>query len=129
MPDESTYGFSKPDAEDLLQLIGNVTRESRDGSPRGAEYVRYGRTAAAIASGASGSINFMHYFGAPTGWAVSTDTFTGEAHPVALPNAVPVACFYVNGVWWCHEICETVGGGGGGGGGPSAFSLFSGLGI
>jgi len=33
--DEKTYGFSKPDATELVQLIGNVDREYVEGKVRG----------------------------------------------------------------------------------------------
>lgn len=35
--DENTYGFSKPDASELVQLIGNVDREYLEGRVRGGE--------------------------------------------------------------------------------------------
>ena len=55
MADESTYGFSKPDAFELIQLIGNVDKEFPEFRPRGRGQsnatIEYKITSLRVASG------------------------------------------------------------------------------
>ena len=102
--DESTYGFNKADAEDILSGIGNRDQEYFGRIPRDTSTILLGRTGSGgISLGSASTVTI--YDESSGGWTLGSDTVQAWTFPTAIVGVKDVMIFEIGTRLVALELC------------------------
>jgi hypothetical protein len=104
MQDESTYGFNKRDAEDLINNGGNRDRVFESRSQHSEGGMQLGRTAVG-GIGLTAPATVYLYEETSTGWAITTNEVQCWTFPTAIGSNVDVAIWESGTRLVAFELC------------------------
>lgn len=104
MQDESTYGFNKRDAEDLIGGGGNRDGTFESRVPHSEGGMQLGRTTVG-GIGLTSAATVYLYEETTTGWAITTNTVECWAFPTAIGANVDVAIWESGTRLVAFELC------------------------
>jgi hypothetical protein len=100
MPDESTYGFSKADAAELIQVIGAENNEYREGRNRPSPCLYAKTKSGGISVGTPAAVLLYDESG-----TITARELIAETRVSAIPADTEVILISAYGRWLALKVC------------------------